>query len=216
MDSYQKEQYNTLEMVAGYLATLDHLKREDLVERKDLKNGIEDYLMFRKQVDVFLADHFTEICTQACYKSRLSACCSREGIIIFFADVVINALYSVRPELNKLLRVLKEPNHGYKCIFLSEKGCLWNIKPIICQLFLCDRAENEVLIDRPGLRRKWNEFKQKKKAFTWPDRPVLFDCIERHFMDAGYSSPLMYFHNSPGLLRIKLAGKNGDEGGTSP
>ena len=210
MDSYQKEQYDTLEMVAGYLDALDHFKRNGLEAR------INDYLVFRKEVDKFLEEHLSEICTRSCYESRVSACCSREGIIIFFADVVINALRSVRSELNILLDVLKKPNRGYKCIFLSENGCLWNVKPIICQLFLCDRAENEVLLDKPGLNRRWNEFKEKKKAFTWPDRPVLFDDIEDYFINAGYTTPLMYFHNSPGLLRIKQVGKNGIEGGTSP
>ncbi|MGD2030721.1 MAG: hypothetical protein PVG86_12380, partial [Desulfobacterales bacterium] len=53
----------------------------------------------------------------------------------------------------------------------------------------------------------WNELKQRKKIYTWPDRPVLFDDLERYFMNAGYSSPLMYLHNSPGLLRIKKQAK---------
>ena len=47
------------------------------------------------------------------------------------------------------------------------------------------------------------EFKQREKAFRWPDQPVLFDDIEAVFLNAGLSSPLMYLHNSPGLLRVK-------------
>jgi hypothetical protein len=45
--------------------------------------------------------------------------------------------------------------------------------------------------------------KQREKHFRWPDRPVLFDDLEKYFMAAGYSSPLMYLNNSPGLLRVK-------------
>ena len=44
---------------------------------------------------------------------------------------------------------------------------------------------------------------QERKRFTWPDRPVLFDDLEQYFMDAGCTSPHMYLHNSPGLLRVK-------------
>jgi hypothetical protein len=47
------------------------------------------------------------------------------------------------------------------------------------------------------------EFKQREKHYRWPDRPVLFDDLEKYFMAAGYSSPLMYLNNSPGLLRVK-------------
>jgi len=43
----------------------------------------------------------------------------------------------------------------------------------------------------------------KRKRFTWPDQPVLFDDLESYFMKSGYRSPLMYLHNSPGLLRVK-------------
>jgi hypothetical protein len=36
-----------------------------------------------------------------------------------------------------------------------------------------------------------------------PDRTVVFDTLAKVFIDAGYQTALMYFHNSPGLLRIK-------------
>jgi hypothetical protein len=32
---------------------------------------------------------------------------------------------------------------------------------------------------------------------------VLFDDLEAFFIDCGCTSPLMYLHNSPGLLRVK-------------
>jgi len=43
----------------------------------------------------------------------------------------------------------------------------------------------------------------ERQHFTWPDRPVLFDDLESYFLKTGCRSPLMYLHNSPGLLRIK-------------
>ena len=57
--------------------------------------------------------------------------------------------------------------------------------------------------DRPELKNQWEEFCRIKKRFTWPDRPVLFDDLEAFFIDLGCTSPLMYLHNSPGLLRVK-------------
>jgi hypothetical protein len=32
---------------------------------------------------------------------------------------------------------------------------------------------------------------------------VLFDDLESLFIQAGHDSNLMYFHNSPGLLKVK-------------
>jgi len=42
-----------------------------------------------------------------------------------------------------------------------------------------------------------------KNRYAWPDQSVLFDELEQMFIDAGYHSPLMYLHNSPGLQQVK-------------
>lgn len=197
MNSYQKEQAESLATVQRHLATLS------ASERKSLKLQISDYLLFRDEVNTFLSEHFGNLCTEKCYESKLSACCSREGIITFFGDMVVNTLVSNNKEINALLATLQKPNPGFKCIYLGNKGCMWQVKPIVCEMFLCDHAQKEVFRKKPWVEDAWNELKQRKKLYTWPDRPVLFDDLERYFMDAGYSSPLMYLHNSPGLLGVK-------------
>jgi hypothetical protein len=168
-----------------------------------LKQQIADYLIFRKAVEVFLDKHFSETCSQQCYRNRRSACCSREGILTFFADVVINTLISSDEDIEKLLSVLQEPNRGYKCIYLGPEGCLWQLKPIVCEMFLCDPAQEQVFEQNPEAKNRWEDFRKQEKTFRWPDRPVLFDALERYFINAGYSSSLMYLHNSPGLIRVK-------------
>ena len=60
--------------------------------------------------------------------------------------MVVNALISQDREIDLLLEVLKEPNNGFKCIYLGEKGCLWRLKPIVCEMFLCEHAKKEVLM----------------------------------------------------------------------
>jgi hypothetical protein len=197
VSSYQKEQTDALSMVHQYLASVFP------AERRKLESLVAGYLLFRKDIDIFLSEHFGKICTQNCYQKNISACCSREGIITFFADVVINVLVSQKNEIEVLLKVLQRPNNNYKCIYLGEHGCLWRVKPIVCEMFLCEPAKKKVFIEKPWVRDKWDEFNKRKKMFTWPDRPVLFDVLEKYFMDAGYSSSLMYMHNSPGLLRVK-------------
>ena len=201
MNSYQKEQAESLVIVQRHLATLSD------PERKALKLQISDYLLFRDEVDAFLSEYFSNLCTKKCYESKLSACCSREGIITFFGDMVVNTLFSCKEEIHALLATLQKPNTGFKCIYLGNNGCMWRVKPIVCEMFLCEQAKKEVFRQKPWAEDAWNELKQRKKLYTWPDRPVLFDDLERYFMDAGYSSPLMYFHNSPGLLRIKKQAK---------
>jgi hypothetical protein len=197
MNSYQQEQTTTFAMVRQHLKTLSN------AEKKQLLSTIAEYLLFRSEVDTFLAAHFSRICTRKCFINRLSACCSREGIITFFADVVVNILVSKPREIDDLMNVLQQPNTGFKCIYLGSRGCLWRLKPIGCEMFLCDSAKNQVFEGKPQVRKQWDELVRHKKRYTWPDRPVLFDTLEKHFIRAGYSSPLMYLHNSPGLLRVK-------------
>jgi len=194
---YQKEQQDALEMVQSHLAGLS---RDGIAY---LQDQISEYLAFRHDVDCFLEKYFSHLCTETCYQSRLSACCTREGIITFFADVVINALQSSTSEMQVLQEQLAIPHQGNKCLYLGEKGCLWHVKPIVCVMFLCTKAEKEVLYCDPAAQKVWEELKQREKSFRWPDQTVLFDDLEEMFIKAGYDSTLMYLHNSPGLLRIK-------------
>lgn len=195
--SYQEEQSETLSMI------VQHLKEPSSRIRHDLRNKIGDYLAFRAEADDFLSRHLGDVCTMKCYKSNLSACCSKEGIITFFADVVINVIMSDTADIYILNTALEEQNDGFKCAYLGEKGCMWKIKPIVCEMFICDTAKKQALHGSPKLVKEWDALKKKQKIFTWPDRPVLFDEIESCFMAAGCFSPLMYMHNSPGLLRVK-------------
>ncbi len=197
MNEYQTEQMETLTLVRNHLSALDG------AERERLRESLKDYLAFRMDTADFLERHFGHLCTRNCYESRMSACCSKDGIVTFFGDAVINVLLSSDAELDSLADVLCRPHTGFKCVYLSEKGCLWRMKPIVCEMFLCDSAKEEVFGDTPALRGKWESLEKRRKTFTWPDRPVLFDDLEQIFLDAGYRSSLMYLHSSPGLLRIK-------------
>ena len=187
-------------MVRHYLAQISEADREAL------KESLNDYLVFRDAVDAFQENYFRDICNRKCYQSKLSACCSKDGIIAFFADVIINALMADPAALDRLQGVLTRPHEGFKCVFLGPAGCLWRIKPIVCEMFLCDVAENAVLKPNPVARNRWDALVRQKKLYTWPDRPVLFDTLEQICIDAGYDSTLMFLHNSPGLLRVKRQG----------
>jgi hypothetical protein len=173
----------------------------DRIEK--LRAEISDYLKFRGRVGRFLDDHFSGICTQKCYQSRLSACCSKDGIITFFADMAVNALASSAPALDILEQAIFHPADEFKCIYLLHTGCAWKIKPVVCEFFLCDEAEQKAFTLSPEARACWQGFENEKRLFTWPDRPVLFESLERYFMDMGCVSPLMYIHNSPGLVKIR-------------
>lgn len=201
MSSYQKEQLETLNMVQRHLEAISKQEKQRLLSK------ISDYLVFRNTVDTFLGEHFENICTLKCYQSKVSACCSREGIITFFADVVVNVLVSEESETKALSEALIKPNTGFKCIYLDIHGCMWRVKPIICEMFLCDTAEKAVFSEKSPAKKVWQQLKQREKHYRWPDRPVLFDDLETYFIDAGFRSPLMYLHNSPGLLRIKKLAK---------
>jgi hypothetical protein len=197
MSDYQFEQLETFSRVRL------HLKAFSRGEKEKLRALIGNYLEFRRGVDRFLETYFSSVCDRTCYESRLSACCSREGIITFFADVVINLLLSEETEVEALAQALGSENTGLKCVYLGRDGCLWRVKPIVCQMFLCGPAKAKVFSEHREAQAEWLDLERRRKEFTWPDRPVLFDAIETYFIAAGCSSSLMYLHNSPGLLRVK-------------
>ncbi len=201
MDDYQKDHAEAFEKIQNHWLSLD------ASTRSALKVSLSGYLAFRKKVDGFLEAHFRKLCTLSCYQSRLSACCTREGVIVFFADAAVECMVSGRSKIDALMDLLARPNEGFKCVYLGENGCAWHVKPIVCQLFLCGKAEREVLEKDAEAKRGWEVLQDEKKAFTWPDRKVLFDDLEKVFIEAGIDSPLMHFHKSPGLIRVKrLAG----------
>jgi len=197
MSGYQFEQLEALSVVRMHLKTLPR------GEKDKLRLMTADYLEFRRRVDRFLETYFGSVCDQTCYQSRLSACCSREGIITFFADVVINQLFSEEAQIDDLAHALRNENDTFKCVYLGCDGCRWTVKPIVCQMFLCEPAKARVFRQFPAAESEWAELERQRQRFTWPDRPVLFDIIEKYFIGMGCSSGLMYMHQSPGLLRVK-------------
>lgn len=197
MNEYQQEQLDALSIVRQGLKQIGESGRQKLID------SIGDYLQFRKQVDDFLNRHFNDVCNQTCYQSRTSACCSKDGIIVFFADVVVNALQSTPEQLDRLEAALKGVNEGHRCIFLQENGCMWTVRPIVCAMFLCDRAMDTVFADNHQLEVEWNALRKAERLYKWPDRPVLFDDLEKTFIDLGYRSTLMHLNFSPGLLNVK-------------
>ena len=197
MSEYQDEQREALSMIRKHLASLTENEREYLRER------VRDYLSFRRDVDEFLQRYFSDLCTRTCYQDQLSACCSRDGIITFFADAVINTLESSDALLDLIEERLTLSHQGNKCIYLDSRGCLWQVRPLVCAMFLCAHAEKEVLAGNVQAEQEWSDLKEREKTFRWPDQAVLFDDLEEIFIKAGCDSTLMYLHNSPGLLRIK-------------
>jgi hypothetical protein len=142
MNAYQKDQLDDMGIVQKHLEKNHGILSENYQQK--LVQATEEYIIFRKNVETFLAKHFTGTCTKNCYDDRLSACCGKDSIIIFFADIVINFLFSTAEENRALIRILHQNNTTFKCIYLDrEKGCRWKIKPIICAMFLCPKAQKK-------------------------------------------------------------------------
>ncbi|MCP4666424.1 MAG: hypothetical protein GY849_08650 [Deltaproteobacteria bacterium] len=195
-------EYNRQQMEA-FLTVRRYLEGLSPSRMSRIKGWVRAYLTFRGEVAQFQKQHFSEICTYTCFTSQTSACCGREGIATFFADVVINVLLSSDREVDVILETLSRDFGGFKCVYLKEQGCLWRLKPIVCEMFLCKRAKDAVLEGNRVLGAQWDKLRRRERRYTWPNRPVLFDRLEELFVQAGLESPLMYFHRSPGLLRVK-------------
>ena len=197
ISEYNQQQKDAILMVCKHLSCLSMSKL------RWLKQRIKSYLEFRQRVASFELQYFDDICSDKCFASRTSACCGREGIATFFADVVVNVLLSTDKDIDTLLHALERDTGGFNCVYLNETGCLWCCKPIVCEMFLCDHAKNSVLAGAETLRSQWEKLRQQERLYTWPTQPVLFDELEDFFIQAGFDSPLMYLHKSPGLLRLK-------------
>ncbi len=197
MSEYNRDQWISFHAIDEALRSMpsDH--------RESLRRRLEPYLAFREEVDRFQEKYFSELCERWCYANRRSACCGFESIFTFFADQVIAWVLAGDAERSRMLRALERPFRKDRCVYLGPKGCLWPLRPISCALFYCPEAKEEVFRQWPEARITWEELRKEEKRFTWPDRPVLFDEIERCFRERGVDSPHMYFHKSPGLLLVK-------------
>jgi hypothetical protein len=198
MNAYRKEQLHC------HLAVRDALRTMTAADTQRLKDRFIGYRVFRGRVDRFLARHVGQTCTASCFQNHLSACCTKDGAMTFFADHVANAVFGGPEALDAIIGTLSSPAAiSMKCIYLGPVGCLWQIKPIICQMFLCEPAAQAIALSGNDALTQWRRLEAAAKGFRWPDRPVLFDAVEAEFIALGVESPLMHLHKSPGLLRLK-------------
>ncbi len=197
VSEYHRDQWHSFKAIEKACVGLSE------AELEKLRESLESYLHFREILHSYQEQYFGSFCRATCFDSGLSACCGFESIFTFFADQIITYLLATPEEHNALLRRLEQPNKTERCVYLGERGCLWRVSPISCAMFFCEQAKETVFsVNRPA-QAAWEELQIQEKAYTYPTQPVLFDDLERYFIDLGADSPYMYFHKSPGLLRVK-------------
>jgi hypothetical protein len=194
---YNRDQWLSLTTIRG---ALEQMPTNEI---DALRASLVPYLEFRRDLAAFHDRHFQQYCHQACFETGLSACCGFESIITFFADQVITCLVSDRDDRDLLVRILERPNTTGKCVFLGARGCQWRLPPISCAMFYCEPARKAVLANEKEAVAHFEELCRRDKQFTEPLRAVLFDDLERHFRHKGLATPHMFYHFSPGLLRLK-------------
>lgn len=202
MDMHHESEYNRDQWIT-FRAAADALRSLPSIEVAALRRSIEPYLHFRHTLDDCHRIHLEQACRKACYETGLSACCGFESIITFFADHVISLLCSEPEHIQILSVILQRPNLSGKCVYLTERGCLWTVRPIACAMFLCGRLKKDILQKNPEIESLWAQFLERERDFTWPSKPVLFDDLEKVFIRLAVKSPHMHFHQSPGLIRLK-------------
>lgn len=192
---------------ARHLETLARLEEELERLEADALSGLREmlapYLKYRKRTADFFTENLLGDCRRICFAQKRSGCCGRDGIIVFFADFVAELLTSGPDSARRLSAALGGDRGGMNCVYLGPEGCAWSLKPIACEMFLCDEVK-EILREKDAdLAAAWDHLRGREREFTKPDRPVLFDDLERFFIERGVRDSLMYFHHSPGLLRLK-------------
>lgn len=197
MSYYHRDQLESIRK------TFEACERLDEESKNYLRKISIPYMEFRKELQEFNKKYFISYCQKACFENGRSACCGYESIIVFFADEVINYVFGGRDDFPIILEKLNRVKPSDHCVYLGDRGCLWTIRPISCAMFFCDDAKRKVFQVFSEAEKIWRELVKKEKSFTWPDKPVLFDLIEEFFIELGIKTGHMYFHNSPGLLKIK-------------
>lgn len=197
MSEYNRDQWTSFTAIRE---AMESLSKDRLAL---LSTAVKPYLAFRQKLAAFHEKFFAPLCTPLCFTTDQSACCGFESIFTFFADQVITYLVSEPHERERLFQALLRPFRPDRCVYLGPKGCVWTLPPISCAMFYCDEVKGRVFTEHPEAHDTWQALRAEEKAFTYPDRPVLFDAIENLFRAVGVDSPHMYFHKSPGLLRIK-------------
>ena len=202
MQQYLESEYNRDQSIT-FRAVLEACERLQDSEIERLKESILPYLTFRDEMDRYQSKYVEDFCRESCFDSGLSACCGFESIITFFADHVISFLFSKVEEMRTIFSTLERPNRTGKCVYLGKGGCIWKIRPISCAMFFCRQVKAGIVDNDPEAAAILTEFKSREKEYTWPTRPVLFNDLEKYFIELGVKSPHMHFHQSPGLLRLK-------------
>jgi hypothetical protein len=197
VSEYNREQWTGFKAIEKACRNLSDL------ELKELGENLKSYLQFREALAAYQQKYFGTFCQTACFESRISACCGFESIFTFFADQLITYLLSTPEQMEAIFRKLEQPNQSSNCVFLGETGCIWSLPPISCAMFLCEQAKRSVFDQDRHAEAIWDEFRRLEKEYTHPTKPVLFDDVESYFILLGVDSPHMYFHQSPGLLRLK-------------
>jgi hypothetical protein len=112
---------------------------------------------------------------------------ARDSIITFFADTVVNALQAdPGATASNGDDAAAGSMRDTGASTWAANGCTWTIRPVVCAMFLCDHAMNTVFsrcarsAKNGGLR-----MRRQEKKFKWPDRPVLFDHLEKVFHRSG-------------------------------
>lgn len=199
-------QYNRDQLV-GFEVIAKIVRQLSVAEIAQLKRELEPYCEFRRALAEFFRVYFEPTCIDSCFKTNLSACCGFESIIIFFSDQVINTLISEPNDIAAILHTLQRPNNSRHCVYLGTDGCLWKMSPIACAMFFCTNAKARVFSAFSQAQETWEALQRQEKEFTLPTKPVLFDQLEAYFIERGAAAPNLYYHHSPGLLRLKTAAK---------
>jgi hypothetical protein len=202
MENQRLSEYNR-DQLESFRALAEAVERLTAGEIRELRDSWVPYLGFRVELDAFFEASFLPTCRETCFNTKWSACCGFESIFTFFADLVITYVESEPRERAALFEVLSKPNTGRHCVYLGDKGCLWKVTPISCAMFYCDPAKTLAFEERPEAKPAWETLQASEKQFTYPTQRVLFDDLEVFFRLRGLDSPHMYFHRSPGLMRLK-------------
>ncbi len=197
MSEYNRDQWESFKAIEAAM----HALSEDRVAA--LRSDLEPYLVFRRKLRMFHERFFEPSCMTLCFETHRSACCGFESIFTFFADQVFTYILSKPHERKQLFEALLRPYRSDRCVYLGPKGCVWTLPPISCAMFYCEEVKDRVFGSRPEAAEWWQELRTAERAFTYPDRLVLFEAVENLFQSLGVDSSHMYFHKSPGLLRIK-------------
>ncbi len=129
MSSYQKEQIDALSMVHQYLASVFP------AERRELESLVADYLLFRKDIDIFCPNILAVHALKAAIKAISALAVHVKESLLFLLTWLLISWFLKKMRSKYFLKYFKDPIMILNAFILGSKGAFGGLNRLSVRCF---------------------------------------------------------------------------------